>query len=352
MAYTDIDKPEDYFNTVLYTGTGSTINLNTVGFQPDFTWIKGRSLAFDHCLFDSVRGGTKQLYSNLTNAEFTWTNGITFDSEGVDISADSNLFNGSGYTYASWNWLASNTTASNTDGSITSTVSANTTSGFSIVTYTGNNTSGATVGHGLGVAPSMMIVKNKDNAIAGGDGQSWFVYHISIGATGQVTLNTTAAIGTSSAYWNNTAPTSTVFSLGSGNRTNYSGDNYIAYCFAEKKGFSKIGSYTGNGSTDGSYIHLGFKPAWVMIKAISRTGSWYIFDNKRSGYNGKNDLLLPNVPNAELSGVTYLWVDLLSNGFKLKTNNVNVNESSQTYSYMAFAENPFTTSTGIPTTAR
>ena len=345
MAYTDIDKPEDYFNTVLYTGTGSTINLNTVGFQPDFTWIKGRSLAFDHCLFDSVRGGTKQLYSNLSNAEYTWTNGITFDSEGVDISADTSLFNGSGYTYASWNWLADNTSgSSNTDGSITSTVSANTTSGFSIVSYTGTGSAG-TIGHGLGTTPSMIIVKKRN--VAG----SWYVYHQSIGNTKRLVLDTTVAQTTDANAWNNTSPTSSVFSVGASGTTNASGATTIAYCFAEKSGYSSMGQYTGNGSTDGTFAYTGFKPAFVLLKnADNGTRSWYTFDNKRNTFNATNLWLAPNLSNAE--GSLTSGVDFLSNGFKLRESTTGFNESGKKFIYMAFAESPFTTSTGIPTTAR
>jgi hypothetical protein len=345
MPYTTINKGSSYFNTVTYTGTGSTINLNTVGFQPNLTWIKGRNFAFDHALFDSVRGGTKQLYSNLTNAEFTWTNGITFDSEGVDISADSNLFNGSTYTYASWHWLGGGTGVSNTSGSISSTVSANTTSGFSIVSYTGTGAN-ATVGHGLGVAPRMIILKSRTDS-----GADWRVYHASVGNTGYLELNTTGATTTSSTTWQNTTPTSTVFSIGTSGTVNLNTGNFIAYCFAEIKGFSKFSSYTGNGSADGTFIYTGFKPAYVGFKKSSAAGTnWVTSNNKVNTYNAVDAYLHQNSSGSESTGSRD--IDFLSNGFKIRNSNSTWNESGATFIYMAFAENPFVSSTLIPTTAR
>ena len=315
------DVPSDYFTTALYTGTGSTINLNTIGFQPDLTWIKGRSLAFDHGLFDNVRGGTKQLYSNLTNAEYTWTNGITFDSEGVDISADSNLFNGSGYTYAAWNWKAGNGTSSNTDGSITSTVSVNQKSGFSIVGYDSNPS--GTVGHGLGVTPKVIIEKKRDAA------SDWLFSHTIVdGSYDYMRFNTTAANANAVV----SAPTSTVFT------PNSTSDSMIAYCFAEVEGYSKFGSYTGNGSTDGPFVYTGFRPAWVMIKASSTTGNWFVNDTSRDTYNPTDSRLYPNLSNNESVAVSY---DCVSNGFKIRNSWSDMNSSGITYIYMAFAENPF-----------
>ena len=257
MAYTDIDKPSDYFNTKLYSGNASTQSITGVGFQPDFTWIKQRNGTGWHQWVDAVRGSGKRINSNDTGAEYNDVNGLTsFDTDGFSLGTSGD-YNGSGNTQVSWNWLASNTTASNTDGSITSTVSANTTSGFSIVSYTGTG-SNATVGHGLGVVPKMIIVKLRSGA---GD---WTVYNSNIGNTNFLRLNGTLASTSQATYWNNTTPTSSVFSIGSAGDVNTSSGTHIAYCFAEKKGFSKFGSYTGNGSTDGPFIYTGFKPALTI----------------------------------------------------------------------------------------
>ena len=345
MSYTNgLDKPSDYFNTVLWTGDGTSSNSITgVGFQPDWNWIKRRSSVASHHLQDIIRGSTVSVYSNLTNAEGTDVNNVTsFDSDGFTLGNGSGV-NTSGVTYVGWNWLASNTTASNTDGSITSTVSANTTSGFSIVSYTGTG-SNATVGHGLGTAPSMIIAKNRNDAT------NWFVGHNSLGWTKYIVLNSTGAEVTDT-VWNDTAPTSNLFSVGTFNSINGSGDSMIAYCFAEKKGFSKFGSYTGNGSADGTFVYTGFKPAFVIIKRTNSTESWYIHDNKRNTFNPSDTHLLANSSNAELS-LSSLAIDLLSNGIKMRGTDTGYNASGSSYIYMVFAENPFTTSTGIPTTAR
>jgi hypothetical protein len=347
MAYTDIDKPSDYFNTVLYTGTGSENSKTGIGFQPDWVWIKSRSDAYEHKTYDSIRGATKEFKTNNTNAEGTDAQGLkSFDSDGFTLGTTLGV-NGSSKTYASWNWLASNTTSSNTDGDITSTVSANTTSGFSIVSYTGTG-SNATVGHGLGVTPSMMIVKNRTTVT------NWHVYHKAIGATKYLHLNLTNAEGTASSVWNDTAPTSSVFSIGTGDGTNKSGDNIIAYCFAEKTGYSKFGSYTGNGNADGTFIYTGFKPAFVLTKSSSNSGAsynWQMWDNKRNTYNAVDTQLRPNTSESDNPDVSYS-MDFVSNGFKFRTTDATGNTSGTSYIYMAFAENPFVTSTGIPTTAR
>jgi len=343
MAYTTIDKPTDYFNTVTYTGTGSTQSITGVGFQPDWIWGKGRTLAgYNHGLVDSVRGVSKLIYSNLTEAEETYSTGVTsFDSDGFSVGSG-NVFNNGSNTYVAWNWLASNTTTSNTDGSITSTVSANTTSGFSIVSYTSTG-SNATVGHGLGVAPSMMIFKRRS-----GDTENWPVYHKDMGATHIMLLNATDAKSDTATRFNDTEPTSSVFSLGTSGDTNGGTSPFIAYCFAEKKGFSKFGSYTGNGSTEGSFIYTGFSPSFVMLKRTNTTGSWTMYDNKRHTYNPNGEYLLANSNGAS---VDFDNVDFLSNGFKLRDASFN-NGSGDTIIYMCFASNPFVTSTGIPTTAR
>ncbi|BAR14170.1 hypothetical protein [uncultured Mediterranean phage uvMED] len=344
MAYTTIDKPSDYFNTKLYTGTGSSNSISGIGFAPDWVWIKNRGLSGHHMLFDKVRGATKALYSNLTDAETTVSGHLTsFDSDGFTLGDNSGKgsTNGNTETYASWNWLGANGTASNTDGSITSTVSANTTSGFSIVSYTGTG-SNATVGHGLGANMDFAIFKLRSGSSA------WLVYHKSLGATKAIYLNETGAVGTNSSGFNDTEPTSSVFSLGSGATANTSGGTQIAYCFAEKKGYSKFGSYTGNGSTNGTFIYTGFKPAFVIYKRYdSGSYSWVLVDNKRNTFNAVDKYVHPNLSATE---GTVTLMDFLSNGFKMRVNDVTSNQGS--IIYMAFAENPFVTSTGIPSCAR
>ena len=341
MAYTTIDKPTDYFNTKLYTGTGSAQSITGVGFQPDWIWIKQRSGTTHHKTSDAVRGATKALKPNNSDEEGTDGQGITsFDSDGFSLGTGGD-YNGSSNTQVAWNWLAGGSASSNSNGSITSSVSANTTAGFSIVSYTGTG-SNATVGHGLGVAPKMIFFKNRSGA------NNWNTYQESLGAGQRMRLNTTGASESSTGFMNNTSPTSSVFTVGTSSDTNISTNNYIAYCFAEKKGYSKFGKYTGNESTDGTFVYTGFKPAFVMAKPSSQTGSWSITDNKRLGYNGDNKRLYPNLTLAEESQA----YDLFSNGFKATTTSGNNNASGQTYIYMAFAEAPFVTSTGIPTTAR
>ena len=345
MAYTTIKKPSDYFNTKLYTGNGTTQSITGVNFQPDMVWIKSRSLANGHTVWDNIRGVTNWLTPNNTNAEATYSGGLTsFDSDGFSI-VDGGDINTSSATQVAWNWLASNTTASNTDGSITSTVSANTTSGFSIVSYTGSGSSGATIGHGLGVAPKMIIAKNRSIA------SNWLVYNYSMSANGDYALflDSTSAKDNTQDYWGDTEPTSSVFTVGSRQEANGSGNNIIAYCFAEKKGFSKFGSYTGNGSTDGPFIYTGFKPAMVILKITSGASNWRIVDNKRDGYNPQNNPLLPNASDIE---TTTPIVDLYSNGFKLRTTDTALNGSGNSHIYMAFAESPLVGTNNIPAVAR
>jgi hypothetical protein len=342
-----IDKPTDYFNTKLYTGNGGTQSITGLDFQPDWVWIKSRTEGYGHSLFDSVRGATKALQSEGADAEYTFSTGLTaFNSDGFTLGSGT-VVNNNSQNHVSWNWKAGGTASSNTDGSITSTVSASTTSGFSIVSYTGNRTPTAdqSIGHGLGAVPSMMIVKNRSNGSRG-----WRVYHKSLGTPDkELILNSTAAVGTDTATWGNTTPTSSVFYVGASGETNNVGDSFIAYCFAEKKGFSKFGSYIGNGNADGTFVYTGFKPAMVIYKKTSGTENWFIHDNKRQGFNPENELLFPDLSNAE---GTVNRIDLLSNGFKATTSDGGINGSGATYIYMAFAENPFVTSTGVPATAR
>jgi len=340
MAFATIDKGSKYFNTVLYTGTGASLANTGVGFQPDWVWIKGRSGATDHALYDAVRGVQKDLVSNATSAETTQTTGLTaFGTDGFTIGALAKL-NTSAATYCSWNWLANGTGVSNTSGTITSTVSANTTAGFSIVSYTGAGVV-ATIGHGLGVVPNMIILKCRATT------STWAVYHSSLGATKFLRLEGTGASGTETGWWNNTAPDSDKFTIG----TNPASGTTVAYCFAEVKGYSKFGSYTGNSSADGTFVYTGFKPAFIMIKNTNYGPGtdWYVFDNKRNTYNVENLYLSPNLSAAEATGVE---TDFLSNGFKLRHSSTAMNNSSYTYIYMAFAENPFVSSKGIPVTAR
>jgi len=345
-----INKPTDYFNTKLFVGTGASQSITGVGFQPDFTWIKNRNSIDWHWLQDAVRGATKVIFSNTSNAESTQAQGLTsFNSDGFTVGTDTGN-NGSGNNIVSWNWLGANGTASNTDGSITSTVSANTTSGFSIVTYTGNGSAGAMIGHGLGTTPSFIIIKSRSSAYG------WYCYHKGIDATAPedyfIRLDTTDARVNSPAILNDTAPTNSVITLGSNVAANGSGLTYVAYCFAPKKGFSAMGQYTGNGSTDGTFVYTGFKSAFVMFKNITNGAvSWYMFDNKRNGYNGDNKSLRPNTSDTETSASNYP-LDILSNGFKLLSTNNEVNGSGDTYIYTAFAENPLVGTNNIPATAR
>ena len=339
-----INKPTDYFNTVLYTGNGSTQSITGVGFSPEFLWLKERTSTSYHRLSDIIRGTNKQLSSNVTDAEETISTVVSsYDSDGFTVGAD-NGSNESGQTYVGWSWLAGGTASSNTDGSITSTVSANTTAGFSVVSYTGNSTAGATIGHGLGVTPNVIITKARTNA-----GRFWGMYHSSLGNTGSMALNSTQAFDTSTTYWNDTNPTSSVYTVGTNGDSN-SSSGMIAYCFAEKKGFSKFGSYTGNGSTDGTFVYTGFKPAFLMIKP-NAVENWHIFDNKRSSINVVQKDLRPNLSNAETDSSASA-MDFLSNGFKFRNSDADYNTSGREYIYMAFAEQPLVGTNNIPATAR
>ena len=473
MAYTTIDDPSAFFQTKLYTGTGSSLALTNDGnsdLQPDWVWAKRRDGTYSHALFDSSRGSTKRLVSNLTNAEDTNAQYITsFDSDGFTSGTDANL-NQSSLTYVAWQWKAGGSTPTKTykvvvvsdsgnkyrfrnsgdtatyaasavtldlqeggtyifdqsdssnsghplrfsttsngthgggseyttgvttsgtagnagaftqitvaastatlyyyctqhsamggqvntnsthgqtnfDGSILSVSQANTTAGFSIVTYTGNGTSGATIGHGLNSAPEWTIIRRRSDA------EAWVVWHTSFGsAQSNVRLNGTDAVDTSSsAMFNNTFPTSSLITLGNGNFVNTNTETYVAYCFSEVKGYSKFGSYTGNGNADGAFVYTGFRPAWVMVKRSNSTGYWVMFDNTRQTENENNSWLLANDTSDE--GTNSTGMDFVSNGFKLRnssTGGIHNNISGSTYIYMAFAENPFVSSKGVPTTA-
>jgi hypothetical protein len=344
MAYTNIDLPTDYFNTVLWTGNGADDrSITGVGFQPDFVWLKERSSTSFHTLQNAIVGVTKHLFSNSALAEITDNSNRVqaFESDGFQVGSDGTV-NESGQTYVAWNWLANGTGVSNTSGTISSTVSANTTSGFSIVSYTGN-ASNSTIGHSLGKAPSMIIVKNRSAV------EDWTIYHSTLGNTKFMDF-TTGAEQTSSSIWNNTSPTSTLFTVGTNSKVNGNTNSMIAYCFAEVKGYSKFGSYTGNGNADGTFVYTGFTPAFVIIKPSSYSNSWLILDNKRNTFNPVKTRLEADGSGADSSTLDY--ADFLSNGFKIRTSNGHPNTSGGTLIYMAFAENPFVSSTGIPTTAR
>lgn len=340
-----------YFNPVLYNGNSSGASVTGVGFQPDFVWMKCRSTARNHELLNAVTGGSSTLFSNLTNAEATDQRISSFNADGFTYTTNSNSAN-TGDTFAAWNWKGGGTGVSNTSGTITSTVSANTTAGFSIVTYTGNATQGATVGHGLGVTPAMLIVKSRSLAT------DWVVQHKSAGtAPSKLILNSTAAVTNSAPEWNNaggtpTAFNSTVFTIGaSGYSVNNSGETYLAYVFAEVAGYSAFGSYVGNGvgfvGYDGPFVYTGFRPRYVLIKVASGStdmgaGKWCIYDAARNPYNVTNLLLYANRSDAEGNGSPYLDVDILSNGFKIRGGNFGeINGNGNTYIYAAFAENPF-----------
>ena len=325
-----------YFNPVLYTGNNSNNNAITVGFQPDFVWIKSRSNAYDNNEFDVLRGRAG-LVTNTSAAEVAGGPSnrdlVSFDANGFTVGPDYNFnVNTSGATFVSWNWKANGSGSSNTNGSITSTVSASTTAGFSIVTYTGNGSNGATVGHGLGKTPSMVIVKVRSTT------NYWLVYHIGLTSAGYyIVLNSTNGQTADSTIWNSTAPTSSVFTLGTDSSTNLNAGTFVAYCFAPVAGFSAFGSYVGNGSTDGTFVYLGFRPAFILVKASSTTSPWIIYDTARNTYNSLGYEIYPNSSSAE---AFYTDLNVLSNGFK-HIQSGSPNSSGVTYIYACFASNPF-----------
>jgi hypothetical protein len=336
-----IIKGNQYMDATLYTGTGAAQSIvNAGGFSPDLVWIKSRSNAQSHSLFDVIRGAGFGLFSNSTSAELNNTANFTsFNSNGFSLASNGGDTNASGFTYVAWQWRASDSAAvTNTAGSITSTVSANTTARFSVVTYTGNGTGGATIGHGLGAVPSMVIYKRRS------DTENWGVYHISTGNDGACFLNLTNAKITNSAYFNNTSPTSTLLTVGGNNAFNGSGSTYVAYCWSEVPGYSKFGSYVGNGNADGTFVYTGFRPEFVLYKCSSTSGGfWCITDGTRNPSNLANFQLFPNSSSAEATGGSSDQpLDLLSNGFKLRGTGGAGNLSGETYIYMAFAEMPTT----------
>tara|TARA_Y100001937_G_scaffold113716_1_gene162720 strand:- start:260 stop:1294 length:1035 start_codon:yes stop_codon:yes gene_type:complete len=344
MAYTTIDDPSLNFRIKLYNGNNNAQNIafdeTHENMQPDLLWIKSRAGAsvFNHVLGNSVSGGGKYLHPNTTAAEVSNANVInTFNTNGFSVGGATFVSEG-GRTYVAWGWKGGGSASSNSNGSITSSVSANTTSGCSIVGFNGNN---GTIGHGLGVKPDVIIIKSRQTV------NNWVVLHKNLTGgmdTNGIVLNDTAAETDGGAGM--AEPTSSVFTITGGLAAN---DNNIALVFSEKKGFSKFGKYIGNGSSNGPFVYLGFRPAWVMIKVSSgNTGGWDIYDTKR-GFNPNEEILQANSSSAESSNDA---IDLLSNGFKIRNTTGNQNGSGNTHIYFAFAESPFVNSNGVPTNAR
>ena len=347
MAYTTINDPSAQFQTVLWTGDSaddrSITNTGNANLQPDVVWIKNRNSTQNHYLYDSTRGANVQLLPADSAGETTVADRMqAFQTDGFQVGSSSEV-NYNSYTYIGWQWKATaGTTASNGNGSITSTVQANTTAGCSIVKWTGTG-SAATIGHGLGVTPQMIIVKNLDKS------SQWAVYHYKVGNTKYLALNDADAEATYSGYWNDTSPTTTVFSVGSdGDVSGGNGEEVISYCFAPIKGYSKIGNYTGNGNADGPFVYTGFKPAWIIKKGTG-SGDWHITDNKQNSSNPHDNALRPNVTNGTETGNT---LDFLSNGFKIRNTGGSWNSDGSTYIYMAFAQNPFVATNNVAATAR
>jgi len=343
MAYTTIDDPTAYFQTKLYTGTGSSNAITGLGFQPDFCWIKNRGSTTAARVYDSVRGATKVIYTSENDEEGTNAQGLkSFNSDGFTMGTHATL-NGSNSNIVSWNWKANGSGSSNENGSINTTAtSADTTSGFSIITYTGNGTSGATIGHGLSTAPQAVFIKKRTAA-------NWTVGHVGVGWNKNGKLNTVDSWGTSALSFNNTAPSTSLITLGSGDVANVSGGTYVCYAFSNIQGFSKMGSYKGNGNADGTFVYTGFKPAMVIFKDITGDRDWTMLDNKRNTFNVMDKRLFPNNTDAENDADI---LDYTSNGIKIRSTNSSVNVSGNTYIYMAWAEQPFVSSSGVPATAR
>ena len=361
MAYTTINKSSEHFDSKIYTGNGSsqTLDMDNLG----LLWMKNRTETSNHNLFDVVRGGyyTSAPGPNLRpngsteggGSDITSAYGITFGSSSSTIGSDGGgyNYNQNGKSYVGWQWRANGQGSSNTAGSINTTyTSVNTTSKFSISTYTGNNTSGATVGHGLGAVPKMIIVKRLDSA------DNWCVYHVNIGNTRRTILNSTGNYSTGTGYWNDTSPTSTVFTIGNSSEVNSSGGKYVAYAFCDVNGFAKFGGYTGDYNANGNFCYLGFKPAFVILKNWSSSGySWELFDNKRNTTDGVGNViqkrLLPDSTSADNGSSSTNFIDFLSNGFKIRRAG-DSNENNSNYIFMAFAEAPLVGSNNVPCTAR
>ena len=355
MAYTTIDDPSAHFQTLLYTGDGTSsqaqTNTGNSDLQPDWVWIKKRAggTARAHQLYDSSRGVTKLLHSNSDGAESTQSAGLpAFGSDGFTVGDDDGI-GANTATYVAWQWKANGgtTTSFNESGNNPGgTIQTNTTAGFSIITTTGTGATG-TIAHGLGAVPHWWISKQRSNA------ENWAVYHVSNTSAPEteiLTLNTTDATADNANAYNDTAPTSTNLTVHTKNEVNTDGRTYVHYVFAPIQGYSKFGSYTGNGNADGPFVYTGFKPAWLIIKRTSSSGDWLLWDNKRDTSNVTDAVLKPNSNAAENTG--YWYIDFLSNGFKIRATDAEINQSGGTLIYMAFAEHPFVSSKGVPVTAR
>ena len=364
MAYTTIDDPSEYFTTTLYVGNQTarsiTNDANAGDFQPDWLWIKVRNNANNHRMFDSSRGANLDLVTNLTQGDSSSTDRCTgFDANGFSLGNNAEV-NSNTHNIVAWQWKVNGGTTSTNDasstgvGDIDSVIQANQEAGISIVTYTGTDTAGETFAHGLGAVPDMVIIKRR-----GANGDAWAVQlATTLGNTNALRLNESAVYGGGNGvgFWNDTSPTSTVMSLGDRAEVNSASTNtYVGYFFKSIQGYSKIGSYVGNGTgansaADGTFVYTGFKPAWVMVKATTVAQGWNMFDNTRTPTNEMGAFLFADTADAETTG--YDSMDFLSNGFKLRRNLNGANDSGQTYIYMAFAEHPFVSSEGVPTTAR
>jgi len=351
MAYTTIDDPSAHFQIATYSGSGGTgghaiVNNGNSDLQPDVVWLKQRTVASDHRLMDSTRGGNKMLEPNTTDVEATYGYIQSFDTDGFTLGYSDTSFDGYGRTYVGYQWKANGgTTSSNTDGSITSTVQANTDAGFSIVTYTGTGAN-ATIGHGLGAKPAVIITRSRTIV------RDWIVRHHRSSTVSYYAwdFNNTGSGLTSGVHWTTTEPTTSVFSVGTASNTNQSTNTFVAYCFAEVKGFSMFGTYRGNNSANGPFVYTGFKPAFLIVKKGGQ--DWILYDAGREPTNEMYKYLKVSSDAVENATSTSSEIDFLSNGFKLREGNSHTNASGSRYQYMAFAENPFVTSTGIPTTAR
>jgi len=347
MAYTEIDDPTIYFNTKLYTGNNTGQSITGVGFQPDWVWIKSRTDTNSHNSWDSVRGVNKYLENDTTKVQTTVTNGVTaFGTDGFTVG-DRDAINDNGLSLVSWNWKAGGSASSNSNGSVTTSVSANTTAGFSVVNVP---TTGSvlTAGHGLSQAPEIIFEKSRDKS------DNWIVYNYSIGNTKALFLNLANANSTATDFFNDTSPTSTVWTMGSENSVNNASQETIAYCFHSVKGYSRISNYVGNGATNGPVVYCGFKPAWVLIKNVEVAEQWRIYDNKRDPFNHMFRCLFPNANNGENTTDNQSEeIDFLATGFKIRSDSRQLNGSGQKLIYMAFAEAPLVTgASAIPTTAR
>ena len=343
-VYTTIDDAGIFFNLVLYTGTGTTHTITGVGFQPDFVWAKSRSSGQDPRAIDAVRGGDKVLYPSLNNAAATDSELITsFNSDGYVMGTSGTNANDNTVTYVSWNWKMG-TTSGLSGGTITpSAYSISATAGQSVLAYTGNNTSGATIPHGLGVTPGLIICKRRDGA------DNWWVHVESLTGPQYMVLNSTGAVASATAVFNDTLPGATLFTIGNDAGINASGGTYIAYCFAPVQGYSKFGKYMGNGNADGTFVYTGFRPAFVMGKIQDGTDSWHMWDDKRDVDNPVERRLEANSSGAEHTTID--WLDFVSNGFKHRYGGGGNNNSGSTYLYMAFADSPLVNSNGVPNNA-